>query len=79
MENEMAITGTMIRRAIAINAHPAGKAGMQTAHYPTPNRVGIHPDQTVIREWFTTASGQTITVAVIHAHGNGRINCVNCL
>lgn len=89
------ITAHAIRRAIAINAHPAGKAGMRkiesqygypnrvfpvtrTAHYPTPNRVGLVADQTIVNERYSTPTG-AITVSVIHAHGNGTINCVNCL
>lgn len=86
-----------IRRAIAINRHPAGKAGMRkieaqygypnrvkpvtaTTHYPTPNRVGIHHSQTIVREVYYTAAG-TLRIPIIHAHGakGETLNCLNCL
>lgn len=73
------ISEVAIRRAISINAHPAGKRGLKRIDYPRTNSVGLIPAQTIVRHVGYVSATECIITPVIHDHANGTINCTNCL
>lgn len=62
----------MTPREYAMANHPAGKARVLRIAYPTVNAIGLVPSQTIVREGY-------MGIPVIHNHGNGKRNCVECM